>query len=202
MYALDWVSGHVPHLKVGLFSCLAFTLFVVFLNMKTFGSDQWGKSVKVQSSGLFLINWSHIDSVGHGLNIDDACVPCNMSYWYSPLTFPLKFYNASCDPSTLIEYDGQRKVFFAPKVKSNFGNVSCPRAVALASQSLPRTGLISWPGSGNTWMRHLIQQLTGESINTKQWFLTWGPQVMGGGFHGRINGNPRTNKLTGSIKKV
>ncbi|XP_005095669.2 uncharacterized protein LOC101856414 [Aplysia californica] len=38
---------------------------------------------------------------------------------------------------------------------------ACPRDPAIAPYTLPRTGLISFPGSGNTWTRHLIQQLTG-----------------------------------------
>jgi len=29
--------------------------------------------------------------------------------------------------------------------------------------ALPVTGLVSFPGSGNTWVRHLIQQMTGNT---------------------------------------
>ena len=32
----------------------------------------------------------------------------------------------------------------------------------LSRVSLPITGLVSFPGSGNTWVRHLIQQMTGK----------------------------------------
>lgn len=35
------------------------------------------------------------------------------------------------------------------------------KAVHLSKSKLPLTGLLSCPGSGNTWVRHLIQQLTG-----------------------------------------
>ncbi|XP_053386775.1 WSCD family member CG9164-like [Mercenaria mercenaria] len=35
------------------------------------------------------------------------------------------------------------------------------RNVSLAETPLPMTGLVSFPGSGNTWTRHLIQQMTG-----------------------------------------
>ena len=31
----------------------------------------------------------------------------------------------------------------------------------LSSTPLPITGLVSYPGAGNTWTRHLIQQATG-----------------------------------------
>ncbi|XP_052790279.1 WSCD family member CG9164-like [Mya arenaria] len=33
--------------------------------------------------------------------------------------------------------------------------------IRLSDHALPVTGLISFPGSGNTWLRHLLQQLTG-----------------------------------------
>ena len=32
----------------------------------------------------------------------------------------------------------------------------------LSEKPLPITGLISFPGAGNTWTRHLIQQISGE----------------------------------------
>lgn len=35
------------------------------------------------------------------------------------------------------------------------------RDVKLSEKLLPYTGLVSFPGSGNTWTRHLIQQVTG-----------------------------------------
>jgi len=35
------------------------------------------------------------------------------------------------------------------------------RTVKLSKTPLPITGLVSFPGSGNTWVRHLIQQMTG-----------------------------------------
>ena len=35
------------------------------------------------------------------------------------------------------------------------------KEVKLSHTALPITGLFSFPGSGNTWTRHLIQQMTG-----------------------------------------
>ena len=35
------------------------------------------------------------------------------------------------------------------------------RTVTLSKTPLSITGLVSFPGSGNTWVRHLIQQMTG-----------------------------------------
>ncbi|KAH3705598.1 hypothetical protein DPMN_080675 [Dreissena polymorpha] len=35
------------------------------------------------------------------------------------------------------------------------------RDVLLSQKPLPVGGLVSFPGSGNTWVRHLLQQLTG-----------------------------------------
>lgn len=34
--------------------------------------------------------------------------------------------------------------------------------IRLAEERLPKTGLVSFPGSGNTWTRHLLQQVSGE----------------------------------------
>ncbi|XP_045187965.2 uncharacterized protein LOC123545721 [Mercenaria mercenaria] len=42
------------------------------------------------------------------------------------------------------------------------GSVNCSKKkVSLSQTVLPITGLVSFPGSGNTWTRHLIQQMTG-----------------------------------------
>ncbi|XP_045170247.2 WSCD family member AGAP003962-like [Mercenaria mercenaria] len=42
------------------------------------------------------------------------------------------------------------------------GSVNCSKKEINLSQTLlPITGLVSFPGSGNTWTRHLIQQMTG-----------------------------------------
>ena len=38
---------------------------------------------------------------------------------------------------------------------------SC-QAVGFSKTALPRTALASFPGSGNTWVRHLLQQATGK----------------------------------------
>ena len=35
------------------------------------------------------------------------------------------------------------------------------KEIKLSRTKLPITGLVSFPGSGNTWTRHLIQQMTG-----------------------------------------
>ncbi|KAL4237959.1 hypothetical protein ACF0H5_002669 [Mactra antiquata] len=35
------------------------------------------------------------------------------------------------------------------------------KTIHLSTKSLPITGLVSFPGSGNTWSRHLIQQISG-----------------------------------------
>ncbi|KAK2183803.1 hypothetical protein NP493_295g02021 [Ridgeia piscesae] len=39
-------------------------------------------------------------------------------------------------------------------------SIQCP-SLHFAKDPLPTTALASFPGSGNTWMRHLIQQSTG-----------------------------------------
>lgn len=37
----------------------------------------------------------------------------------------------------------------------------CPRSLSRVSPSFPSIALMTFPGSGNTWMRHILQQLTG-----------------------------------------
>ncbi|XP_021353728.1 uncharacterized protein LOC110450501 [Mizuhopecten yessoensis] len=48
------------------------------------------------------------------------------------------------------------------RLQQNFRNEACPkRNLTRPNNSIKRTGLLSFPASGNTWTRHLIQQLTG-----------------------------------------
>lgn len=42
-------------------------------------------------------------------------------------------------------------------------NICEPVLPQLSDVPLPQIGLISFPGSGNTWTRHLIQQVSGQS---------------------------------------
>lgn len=37
-----------------------------------------------------------------------------------------------------------------------------------AKQPLPLTALASFPGSGNTWVRHILQQATGKTVKWKK----------------------------------
>ncbi|CAH1793019.1 unnamed protein product, partial [Owenia fusiformis] len=39
-------------------------------------------------------------------------------------------------------------------------NITCQQ-LKFSQKALPKTALFSFPGSGNTWLRHLIQQMTG-----------------------------------------
>ena len=45
--------------------------------------------------------------------------------------------------------------------KQNGGNRSC-HSLGYSSKALPVTALASFPGSGNTWVRHLLQEATGK----------------------------------------
>ena len=45
--------------------------------------------------------------------------------------------------------------------KQNSRNRSC-HSLGYSSKSLPVTALASFPGSGNTWVRHLLQEATGK----------------------------------------
>ena len=53
---------------------------------------------------------------------------------------------------------------------------SCPPNATFAATNMPRTALYSSPGSGNTWMRHLLQVATGRfPVNMPQCART-GPE--------------------------
>ena len=43
-------------------------------------------------------------------------------------------------------------------------SAKCPD-LHYSPKTLPLTALVSSPGSGNTWMRHLLQQATGERVD-------------------------------------
>ena len=64
--------------------------------------------------------------------------------------------NATFNP---MEMDGITLQDLLPNVPE--WNESC-LSLKFANLSFPKTALASFPGSGNTWSRHLIQQLTGE----------------------------------------
>ena len=48
-----------------------------------------------------------------------------------------------------------------PRDSSRTNEKECQK-MHFSETKLPVTALASWPGSGNTWMRHLIQQATGQ----------------------------------------
>ncbi|XP_046563244.1 WSCD family member AGAP003962-like [Haliotis rubra] len=67
---------------------------------------------------------------------------------------------------------------------------NCP-SVRLSSKVLPNIALVSYPGSGNTWTRHLIQQLTG--IATGSVYID---EAL------RLNGFPGESLSNGSVVAV
>lgn len=42
----------------------------------------------------------------------------------------------------------------------------CQQTIQMSPKALPVTALASYPGSGNTWLRYLIQQATGKPVDT------------------------------------
>ena len=55
-----------------------------------------------------------------------------------------------------------RRIIVNKKENFEIGSDNCTKKkVTLSRTKLPITGLVSFPGSGNTWTRHLIQQMTG-----------------------------------------
>jgi len=53
-----------------------------------------------------------------------------------------------------------------PSQMSPHCNYTCPVNLTLLPNDGPLTALASYPGSGNTWMREMLQQLTGYHVNS------------------------------------
>jgi hypothetical protein len=70
------------------------------------------------------------------------------------------------DGSKKFEYEAKvQNVNTTPIKNSKTEADNCTKKeVVLSQTNLSITGLVSFPGSGNTWTRHLIQQMTGTSI--------------------------------------
>ena len=58
---------------------------------------------------------------------------------------------------------------FGAEHRFSRGYICKARHVSLSRLALPMTGLVSFPGSGNTWVRHLIQQMTGKWSRLQQY---------------------------------
>ncbi|XP_060603790.1 WSCD family member GA21586-like [Ruditapes philippinarum] len=67
------------------------------------------------------------------------------------------------DGSKGFKYGAQFQKFNTSRIGNSKTEAdNCTKKEVLLSQTnLPITGLVSFPGSGNTWTRHLIQQMTG-----------------------------------------
>ena len=64
-----------------------------------------------------------------------------------------KMSNGAWDDSNTSEIENSR-------ADQNISKCS-PVVPRLSEKPLPVTGLVSYPGSGNTWVRHLMQEVTG-----------------------------------------
>ena len=58
----------------------------------------------------------------------------------------------------------EAKIAILPQTHSQTNHQKDCQRLRFSSKKLPVTALASFPGSGNTWVRHLIQQATGENI--------------------------------------
>lgn len=88
---------------------------------------------------------------------------CAKSYVCAVLVTVIVFFNiltvhqlSKSRPSHFIHTYGSLYVGRLNKFKT------C-RPIGLSSKPLPLISLASYPGSGNTWLRHLLQQATGMS---------------------------------------
>ena len=79
-------------------------------------------------------------------------------------TLAIYFYSrtyesgADCIPIT---YPSTPPLVTSPIPTRVYGNLTCPIPLSLLPSSGPKVALASFPGSGNTWVRFLLQQSTG-----------------------------------------
>lgn len=82
-------------------------------------------------------------------------------------------YTLACNIFTLYHLSKSKQNSFVHKYGllylghlNTFRNWTC-KPVGLSKVGLPLTALASYPGSGNTWLRHLLQQSTGISTGSE-----------------------------------
>ena len=77
----------------------------------------------------------------------------------------IKSNNRNREPMPKIQTNIQRRNITNITENFKIGSDNCTKKkVTLSRTKLPITGLVSFPGSGNTWTRHLIQQMTGTNL--------------------------------------
>ena len=78
----------------------------------------------------------------------------------------LKKVFRACLYNTTAKTDKEPEAFRALFTEQNFNFVYCPAHSASFSEfRRPAVALASFPGSGNTWVRHLVEQLTGRKFS-------------------------------------
>ena len=78
----------------------------------------------------------------------------------------LKKVFRACLYNTTAKIDKEPEAFRALFTEQNFKFVYCPaRSVTFSEFRRPAVALASFPGSGNTWVRHLVEQLTGRKFS-------------------------------------
>ena len=69
-------------------------------------------------------------------------------------------YNSGID-CIPITYPPKPERFTSPIPTAHYGNLTCPRTPELLPYWGPKVALASFPGSGNSWVRYLMEQSTG-----------------------------------------
>ncbi|XP_067675489.1 WSCD family member GA21586-like [Haliotis asinina] len=75
-----------------------------------------------------------------------------------------KIDNSLCEQNETYERDGASPRNSTPgkdPVDNNHNSLDCGTGVRFSRHPLSQTALASFPGTGNTWMRHLIERMTG-----------------------------------------
>ena len=133
------------YLKVVLLTCLYSFFFVVLYT--SYSNRDWFFRTILNK----LINESnferHYNSLNHTTNELHASVITQVKRNISRI-------------ENVIQKDDQKTP--TDKGRNTAPNSKCKPAVPrLSTKPLPVTGLVSFPGAGNTWTRHLLQQVSG-----------------------------------------
>jgi len=71
----------------------------------------------------------------------------------------------------------------------------CQKRDLRLADGLPATGLLSFPGSGNTWTRHMLQQITGMVYLLFTLYIVW----TSSGFPYSCDTNTRISSLLNAL---
>ncbi|XP_045165965.2 uncharacterized protein LOC123529629 [Mercenaria mercenaria] len=162
------MSARFKNLFIGCFSLFLIFCVLIGLRTNTFGNSKLHFGPAVWLRPIVYPNLEETQQPS--MNLSKAEKGPNIKISKGQKLFATGSQRLNDTKHKIVQ--GTRKKYY-PKVQvtnvvgrlgnaSSDGSVNCSKKKVKLSQTvLPITGLVSFPGSGNTWTRHLIQQMTG-----------------------------------------